>query len=49
MLLSPSDLDELRAYQPELRPQNALMSAAVAIVIRDGTDGTEILLMQRCL
>lgn len=41
------ELARLRAYQPELRNEKSLLQAAVAIIIRDGEDGAEFLMMQR--
>lgn len=37
----------LRDYRPRERAQASLMKAAVAMILRDGENGTEVLLMQR--
>ena len=47
MILTQHDLELLRQYQPKLNEEPSSLSAAVAIVLRDGDDGTEFLLMQR--
>ncbi|MBX2848227.1 MAG: CoA pyrophosphatase [Acidiferrobacterales bacterium] len=45
--LSLEHIETLRAYQPRKRSQASLMKAAVAMILRDGSNGTEVLLMQR--
>ena len=47
MIMTQHDLELLRQYQPKLNEEPSSLSAAVAIVLRDGVDGTEFLLMQR--
>ena len=47
MLISEKELSLIASYQPVGRPQQSLMQAAVAIVMRDGIDGTEFLMIQR--
>lgn len=47
MLISNHELERLRQYQPKLNQEPSKLSAAVAIVLRDGDNGTEFLLMQR--
>lgn len=47
MLIGEHQLARLRAYQPRVRPQQSLLQAAVAIILRDGENGTEFLMMQR--
>ena len=47
MIMTQHDLELLRQYQPKLNEEPSSLSAAVAIVLRDGDDGTEFLLMQR--
>ncbi len=45
--LDRSHFQQLRAYQPRIRAQHSLMKAAVAMILRDGPNGAEVLLMQR--
>ena len=47
MYISNAELDVLRAYQAKSKSTEALMRAAVAIILRDTDHGTEFLLMQR--
>lgn len=47
MLIGPSELELVRGHKPLIRKGNSLMSAAVAIIMRDGKQGTEFLMMQR--
>lgn len=49
MILSQQDLQVLSQYQPELNQEQSAMSAATAIILRDGEQGTEFLLMQRAI
>lgn len=45
--LDQNQLQLLRDYQPRERVQKTLMKAAVALILRDTDQGTEVLLMQR--
>jgi len=45
--IDESRLQALRSYQPRQREQASLMKAAVAMILRDGECGSEVLLMQR--
>jgi len=45
--LNDDHLNILREYKPRERAQHSLMKAAVAMILRDGEHGTEVLLMQR--
>ncbi len=47
MLISASDIQRIRDYQPKMRPEESILKAAVSIILRDGENGTELLLMQR--
>jgi len=47
MLLGAQELQRIREHQPEIRPEASLIKAAVAIILRDGDMGSEVLLMQR--
>jgi len=47
MLLSQLDLSVISEHQPESRPDKSLLRASVAIILRDGEQGTEFLMMQR--
>ena len=47
MLIGETELQQIRAYEPEFRPETSLLRAAVAIILRDNDQGTEVLLMQR--
>lgn len=47
MYLSQDQLQLISDYQPTERFECSLMRAAVAIILRDGQDGTEFLMMQR--
>jgi len=47
MLISDQALEQIRAYQPKFRSEESLLKAAVAIILRDGAQGTEFLMMQR--
>lgn len=49
MFLSEQDLALVGQHQPLDRPHESLMQAAVAMVLRDSDDGTEVLMMQRAL
>lgn len=49
MFISEKKLSLIRSYQPQGHPQESLMQAAVAIVLRDGAQGTEFLMMQRAV
>ena len=46
-IIDQKQLQILRDYQPKQRAQKSLMQAAVAMILRDGENGTEVLLMQR--
>ena len=47
MLIGDRELQRIRAYEPEIRREQSLLTAAVAIILRDSDDGSEVLLMQR--
>lgn len=47
MFISEQDLLRIAEHKPKISQQKALMSAAVAIILRDAEHGTEFLLMQR--
>lgn len=47
MFISSLELDIIASYQPSLSPRQSLLQAAVAIILRDGEFGTEMLMMQR--
>ncbi len=47
MYISHDELDVLRAYRAKPKVADALLQAAVAIILRDTDRGTEFLLMQR--
>jgi 8-oxo-dGTP pyrophosphatase MutT (NUDIX family) len=47
MLISASEIQRIRDYQPRVRPQESIIKAAVSIILRDGEHGTELLMMQR--
>lgn len=47
MLIGDSELQLIRANEPEILPQESLLKAAVAIILRDSDRGSEVLLMQR--
>lgn len=46
-IIDQNQLQILRDYQPKKRAQQSLMRSAVAMILRDGESGTEVLLMQR--
>lgn len=45
--LDQTKLQTIRDYQPLQRSEQSMMQAAVAMILRDGQHGTEVLLMQR--
>jgi len=47
MNLSQNQFDLIAGHQPEILFEDNLMQAAIAIILRDGREGTEFLLMQR--
>ncbi len=47
MLISEKELALIADYQRIDRPQDSLMQAAVSIILRDGAEGTEFLMIQR--
>jgi len=47
MLIGDSELEMIRAHQPEIRPEKSLMKAAVAVILRETEQGSEFLMMQR--
>jgi 8-oxo-dGTP pyrophosphatase MutT (NUDIX family) len=47
MFIKRLELDIIANYQPQSRPRDSLLQAAVALILRDGEFGTEILMMQR--
>lgn len=47
MHLSNSQLEKISNHRPAARREPSLLRAAVAIILRDGDEGTEFLLMQR--
>lgn len=47
MRINDQDLAVISNHQPQLRSEQSLMKAAVSIILRDGEQGTEFLLMQR--
>ncbi len=47
MYLSVSDIKQLKGYQARPKPADALVQAAVAIIVRDTEAGSEFLMMQR--
>ena len=47
MFLTDTELDTISDYRPSRSPEESLLKAAVAIIIRDGEQGSEFLLMQR--
>ena len=47
MLIGDDELKLIRQYQANVRPEPSVIKAAVAIILRDGIEGTELLLMQR--
>lgn len=47
MRISSTDLQIIRTHRSTIQPQFSLMKAAVAIILRNGENGTEFLLMQR--
>ena len=47
MLIDDKKLDLIRQHRPEVKHQESLLSASVAIVLRDTEQGTEFLMMQR--
>jgi len=47
MYISNKELQLIADHQPRQRSECSLMRAAIAIILRDGAQGTEFLLMQR--
>lgn len=47
MFIGDRELALIRDYQPRFRSRESLLKAAVAIILRDGENGTEFLMMQR--
>ncbi len=47
MLIGPAEIERIREYQAIIRPEPSIIKAAVAIILRDGEHGTELLMMQR--
>lgn len=47
MWLSEQELSVIAGHQPAGQPHQSLVKAAVAIILRDGSAGTEFLMMQR--
>ena len=47
MILSEQQLDLIRDHKPEIRKDESLLEAAIAIILRDGEHCTEFLMMQR--
>jgi len=47
MHFNSKQLKILKEYQPVRRVENSLLHAAIAIILREGKDGLEFLLMQR--
>lgn len=47
MLIGASEIQRIREYQPRMRPKVSIIKAAVSIILRDGEQGTELLMMQR--
>ena len=47
MLLEAQHLARIEQYKPVIKIGNSLVEAAVAIVLRNGANGTEFLMMQR--
>lgn len=47
MLISASEIQRIRDYQPCMRSEQSILKAAVAIILRDGEHSTELLMMQR--
>ena len=47
MLIGAPEIQRLRDYQPRKRPEPSILKAAVSIILRDGENGTELLMMQR--
>lgn len=47
MLIDNNQLSEIRGYQPKIKRHESLITAAVAIILRDSGQGTEFLMMQR--
>ncbi len=47
MLIGPAEIERIREYQAIIRPEPSIIKAAVAIILRDGEQGTELLMMQR--
>jgi len=47
MIIDASDIQRIRDYQPRMRPEESILQAAVSIILRDGDNGTELLMMQR--
>jgi len=47
MIINASDIQRIRDYQPRMRPEESILQAAVSIILRDGDNGTELLMMQR--
>ncbi|MEM7360958.1 MAG: CoA pyrophosphatase [Pseudomonadota bacterium] len=49
MYISTEELKRIQDHQPAPRADRSLLRAAVAIILRDGEHGTELLLMQRAI
>ena len=47
MLIDDQKLECIRDYSPNIKRHDSLLTAAVAIILRDGEHGTEFLMMQR--
>lgn len=47
MIIGEDALAIIRGYEPQVRPEESLLKAAVAIILRDTEHGTECLMMQR--
>ena len=47
MLIDEQKLIDIRDYSPNIKHNDSLLTAAVAIILRDGEHGTEFLMMQR--
>lgn len=47
MILTKQQLQRIAQHHPIIQAENSLMAAAIAIVLREGSQGTEFLLMQR--
>jgi 8-oxo-dGTP pyrophosphatase MutT (NUDIX family) len=47
MLIGVPEIQLINDYQPVLRDEQSLISASVALILRDTDSGTEVLMMQR--